>query len=188
MFKQSPRRNQRNKGIKVKHVLQISLLLGVGIWLLYQVQQSRTKKLSLETTDVSGKIQDVADNIKLGRKHLQPKIDGEDERPKEDQSEEQEQFDDENKPDDSWQEKEKPAGESESEVDGNDGAGDSRSDGEEKEVKGGEENENGEGDVKENGDSAENGSVSNEEKDNGGNEGDIKEFTSEKKLERMKAH
>nr|GEW04560.1 dentin sialophosphoprotein-like isoform X1 [Tanacetum cinerariifolium] len=37
MSRQSPHRNGRNKGLKIKHALQISVLLGVSIWLLYQV-------------------------------------------------------------------------------------------------------------------------------------------------------
>ncbi|KAH1267830.1 hypothetical protein GmHk_01G002951 [Glycine max] len=36
MIKQSSSRNNRSKGIKVKHVLQIILLLGVCFWLIYQ--------------------------------------------------------------------------------------------------------------------------------------------------------
>ncbi|XP_051126721.1 uncharacterized protein LOC127248431 isoform X2 [Andrographis paniculata] len=61
MFKQSVR-NQRSQGMKVKHVVQISLLLGVCFWLLYQVQQAH-----------GDKVRDVANKIKrLGRRDIPP--------------------------------------------------------------------------------------------------------------------
>ncbi|XP_039053498.1 protein bfr2-like [Hibiscus syriacus] len=44
MFRVSPSRNQRSKGLKVKHALQICVLLGICIWLLYQVKHSGEKK------------------------------------------------------------------------------------------------------------------------------------------------
>lgn len=87
MFKQSPRRNQRNKGFKVKHALQICLLLAVSIWLLYQVQHSHNKK----ATNVPKELQNGKATIKLGRKDLQPQVEGsvnEYVRHKEDQEEE----------------------------------------------------------------------------------------------------
>ncbi|GMH24623.1 hypothetical protein Nepgr_026466 [Nepenthes gracilis] len=73
MFKLSPRRNQRSKGFKVKHVLQLCVLLGVGIWLLYQIQNSHNKKaVDEEGSKVSEKLQDGFEKLKLGRKDLHP--------------------------------------------------------------------------------------------------------------------
>ncbi|KAJ6896165.1 hypothetical protein NC651_022401 [Populus alba x Populus x berolinensis] len=47
MIKRSPRRNPRSKGIKLKHGLQICLLLGVCFWLIYQVKHPMTRRRSL---------------------------------------------------------------------------------------------------------------------------------------------
>ncbi|KAG2695997.1 hypothetical protein I3843_07G038800 [Carya illinoinensis] len=69
MFRSSPRRNQRSKGFKVKHALQICLLLGVSIWLLYQLRNSRDKKASFGEGNKS-----VSEIAKLGRKDLQPQV------------------------------------------------------------------------------------------------------------------
>ncbi|XWS14849.1 hypothetical protein CRYUN_Cryun35bG0043800 [Craigia yunnanensis] len=44
MLKQSASRNQRYKGFKVKHVLQICALLALCIWLLNQVRNTYDKK------------------------------------------------------------------------------------------------------------------------------------------------
>ncbi|GMH16417.1 hypothetical protein Nepgr_018258 [Nepenthes gracilis] len=44
MYKQSPSRNHRSKGIKLKHILQICLLLAVCFWLIYQIKRSHEKK------------------------------------------------------------------------------------------------------------------------------------------------
>ncbi|XWS41714.1 hypothetical protein CRYUN_Cryun17cG0106500 [Craigia yunnanensis] len=64
MFMLSSRRNQRSKGFKVKHALQMSYgwCNGVCIWLLYQVRHSSEKKAVYEK---SGN-----EVIKLGRKEL----------------------------------------------------------------------------------------------------------------------
>ncbi|KAI3747826.1 hypothetical protein L6452_10504 [Arctium lappa] len=75
MFRQSPRsRNGRNKGIKIKHVLQISVLFGASIWLLYQVQHTDNKKAPV-TTNISENLNkdSSTDMIKLGRKGLRPR-------------------------------------------------------------------------------------------------------------------
>ena len=70
MFKLSPRRNSRSKGFKVKHALQLFLLLGVCVWLAYQVKQSHGKK-----AEFRDKIKDGGDQIlKLGRKDLKPVV------------------------------------------------------------------------------------------------------------------
>lgn len=77
MLKQSPSRSQRSKGFKVKHVLQISVLLAICIWLLYQVKHSYDKNKAYE--DSSLKIPAETQNghgiIKLGRRYLHPQVD-----------------------------------------------------------------------------------------------------------------
>nr|GEY82895.1 dentin sialophosphoprotein-like [Tanacetum cinerariifolium] len=74
MFRQSPRRNGRNKGLKIKHALQISVILGVSIWLLYQVHHSNDKKaISVETNINENPRNDSSkDMFKLGRKDIRP--------------------------------------------------------------------------------------------------------------------
>ncbi|GMP31168.1 hypothetical protein CsSME_00005494 [Camellia sinensis var. sinensis] len=75
MFKLSPRRNQRSKGFKVKHALQLILLAGVCIWLVYQVQHSSNKKASFERgTKISEKVSNGNEFLKLGRKDLNPRV------------------------------------------------------------------------------------------------------------------
>lgn len=72
MLKQSPSRNQRSKGFKVKHALHICLLLAICIWLLYQVKQTYGKKAALG--DTSRKIEKFHGILKLGRKGLDPQM------------------------------------------------------------------------------------------------------------------
>ncbi|PWA88434.1 hypothetical protein CTI12_AA090750 [Artemisia annua] len=76
MFRQSPRRNGRNKGLKIKHALLISVLLGVSIWLLYQFHHSNDKKTILVEINVNEKPRNDSskDMFKLGRKDLRPKV------------------------------------------------------------------------------------------------------------------
>ncbi|EXC01134.1 hypothetical protein L484_025507 [Morus notabilis] len=77
MLKQSPSRNQRPKGFKVKHVLQICVLLAICIWLLYQVKHSNDKKAEYEdsSSEISRKIQNGRDEIiTLGRRDLRPLV------------------------------------------------------------------------------------------------------------------
>lgn len=80
MLKQSPSRSQRPKGLKVKHVLHICVLLAVCIWLLYQVNHSRDKKAAHEensSLEISQKMQNGRDEIiKLGRRDLHPLVKG----------------------------------------------------------------------------------------------------------------
>jgi len=45
MLKQSPNRNPRTNGYKVKQGLQIFTLIVVGIWLLYQLKHSHENKI-----------------------------------------------------------------------------------------------------------------------------------------------
>lgn len=76
MLKQSPSRNLRSKGFKVKHAIQICLLLAICIWLLYQVKHSHEKKKVYEESAAkkSEKVQSGHEIIKLGRKDLHPQL------------------------------------------------------------------------------------------------------------------
>ncbi|KAI3460113.1 hypothetical protein Pfo_016776 [Paulownia fortunei] len=77
MLKQSPSRNLRAKRLKVKHALQIFVLIAVCIWLLYQVKQSYNKKGALE--ERPAQVSEYGENeyqiLKTGRKHLKPRLD-----------------------------------------------------------------------------------------------------------------
>ncbi|KAF5456434.1 hypothetical protein F2P56_025922 [Juglans regia] len=75
MLKQSPSRNQKSKGFKVKHAIQICLLLAICIWLLYQVKHSHERKKASEenSSKISEKMQSGHEIIKLGRKDLHPR-------------------------------------------------------------------------------------------------------------------
>ncbi|XP_028767788.1 cilia- and flagella-associated protein 251-like isoform X2 [Neltuma alba] len=74
MIKRTPSRNHRSKGIKLKNVLQIILLLGVCFWLIYQIKHSHDKKKEFDENDAKEAVRmQNADQIpKLGRKDLQP--------------------------------------------------------------------------------------------------------------------
>ncbi|KAI9123911.1 hypothetical protein K1719_005211 [Acacia pycnantha] len=74
MIKRTPSRNHRSKGIKLKHVLQIILLLGVCFWLIYQIKHSHDKKKQFDEHDAKESVRlQNGDHIqKLGRKDLQP--------------------------------------------------------------------------------------------------------------------
>ncbi|KAG6710059.1 hypothetical protein I3842_06G163900 [Carya illinoinensis] len=76
MIKRSPSRNHRSKGVKVKHVLQICLLLGVCFWLIYQVKHSHDKKKEFDEKDakLSVKTQSGNELLKFGRKDLHPRL------------------------------------------------------------------------------------------------------------------
>ena len=76
MLKQSSCRNQRSKGFKVKHAIQICLVLAICIWLLYQVKHSHEKKKAYEESSgkISEKMQGGREIIKLGRKDLHPQV------------------------------------------------------------------------------------------------------------------
>ncbi|PRQ20806.1 hypothetical protein RchiOBHm_Chr7g0232141 [Rosa chinensis] len=76
MLKQSPSRNQRVKGFKVKHAVQISLLLAICIWLVYQLNHSHGKK-ALEVSSaekISGEVQNEHGVLELGRRGLRPHV------------------------------------------------------------------------------------------------------------------
>lgn len=77
MKKSSSRSQRGSKGIKGKHVLQICVLLGVCIWLIYQVKYSHDKKKEFYEKDVEKStvlLSEIEDGVvKLGRKDLLPK-------------------------------------------------------------------------------------------------------------------
>ncbi|KAL9231945.1 hypothetical protein vseg_007103 [Gypsophila vaccaria] len=72
MYKQSPSRNHRSKGIKPKHILQICLLLAVCCWLIYQVKHSQDKRKEFSANDekVVDKLQKDSEIVRFGRKDL----------------------------------------------------------------------------------------------------------------------
>ncbi|KAL7203391.1 hypothetical protein ACSBR2_016646 [Camellia fascicularis] len=74
MFKQSPSRNHRSKGIKVKRVLQICVLLAVCFWLVYQVKHSHDKKKEYDENDakISHEKHFDGEISKIGRKAILP--------------------------------------------------------------------------------------------------------------------
>lgn len=108
MFKQLPSRNHRSKGLKVKHVLQICVLLAICVWLIYQVKHSHERRGVFETKD--GKVMKVQSNDeiqRIGRKDI-PRIteistDGE---KNEEEDEEKEGEEEENKHEDDESERE----------------------------------------------------------------------------------
>ncbi|WOH04837.1 hypothetical protein DCAR_0624249 [Daucus carota subsp. sativus] len=75
MYRQSSSRNQRNKGFKVKHALQIFLLFAVCFWLIYQVRHSYDKKV-FDDNDArnSQHLQTDDEILKLGRKDPHPQV------------------------------------------------------------------------------------------------------------------
>lgn len=71
MLRQASSRNQRSKGFKIKHGLQICLLIAVCIWLLYQVKHSHDKKRALLRSKLLNNNVDKKDDFfKFGRKDL----------------------------------------------------------------------------------------------------------------------
>ncbi|XP_030550372.1 cilia- and flagella-associated protein 251 [Rhodamnia argentea] len=76
MIKKSSSRNQRSKGVKIKHGLQILLLLGICFWLIYQVKYSHDKKRELNEKDSKTSVKDDhGDAVIFGRKDLRPRRD-----------------------------------------------------------------------------------------------------------------
>ncbi|KAH7660991.1 hypothetical protein IHE45_15G032900 [Dioscorea alata] len=73
MLRQTPSRNQRARGFRVKHALQIFLLTAICIWLLYQIKHSHDKKREMEESNLktSNKIAGNEDGrFNFGRKDL----------------------------------------------------------------------------------------------------------------------
>lgn len=117
MFRQASTRNNRNKGFKVKHVLQMCLLLAICIWLLYQVKHSHDKKKAFDANNA--KIAERVDGgnqiLKLGRKDLNHGVEVTSENEKHDEEEESEE--DESKLDESI---DKERGDGDDEIDEHD--------------------------------------------------------------------
>ncbi|XP_020587666.1 dentin sialophosphoprotein-like [Phalaenopsis equestris] len=67
MFHYSSSRNHRSKGSNVKKILQVTVLLAVACWLLYQVKHSREKKIEFAGND-ERKLSDGGEEVSLGRK------------------------------------------------------------------------------------------------------------------------
>lgn len=102
MLRQSSSRNHRSRGLKLKKALQISLLVLVSVWLLYQVKHSYDKKAAYnenddnsDATDVHKDVQSQGEVIRLGRKDLPAKMEADsstlDERVEDEETEEIEQ-------------------------------------------------------------------------------------------------
>lgn len=76
MSKQSPNRNQRTKGFKVKQGFKIFILIAVGVWLLYQLKHSHDEKRAYEESSAKGfeKLKAGHETKRLGRKGFRPWI------------------------------------------------------------------------------------------------------------------
>ncbi|CAJ1977302.1 unnamed protein product [Sphenostylis stenocarpa] len=95
MIKRFPSRNHRSKGIKVKHVLQILLLLGVCFWLVYQVKHNHDKKKEFDKKDAKFSVSAQTDPIlKLGRRDLHPGKQDKSQNEKHEEEEEDEHIED----------------------------------------------------------------------------------------------
>lgn len=71
ILKQSSSKNLRSKGFKVKHFLQICLLLAICFWLLHQVRKSYDRKKAYEEgTATQSEVKSEHEGIKLGRKDV----------------------------------------------------------------------------------------------------------------------
>lgn len=98
MLRQSSSRNHRSKGLKVKKAVQITLLVLVSVWLIYQVKHSYEKKASYsedEGNDLHKDDKDQGEVIRLGRKDLPPKMEADsstlDEKVEDEENDEMEQ-------------------------------------------------------------------------------------------------
>lgn len=67
MLLQSNSRNQRSKGSKVKNIVQVTVLLAVAIWLLYQIKRSHDKNNEYAEND-GNEFSNGDGDIHLGRK------------------------------------------------------------------------------------------------------------------------
>ncbi|XP_077223253.1 uncharacterized protein LOC143858161 isoform X1 [Tasmannia lanceolata] len=75
MLRQASSRNQRTRGFKVKHALQICLLVGVCIWLLYQAKHSVEKKaFNAADAKIPDEVERRLEILKLGRKDLNHEV------------------------------------------------------------------------------------------------------------------
>lgn len=139
MYRHSPVRSQRSKGIKIKHVLQVCLLVAVCFWLIFQVKRSHDKKKEFDANDpkisLSTRARSSDEILTFGRKDLHPKLEEtttgteiHEETQEHEQEEEDEQ--EENKQEDEEQDEDK----SEEEKDDGGGGGDDENDQEKSDV------------------------------------------------------
>ncbi|CAL4944128.1 unnamed protein product [Urochloa decumbens] len=94
MLRQSSSRNHRSRGLKLKKALQITLLIMVSVWLIYQVKHSFEKKVAYNE-DEGKEDKDQGEVIRLGRKDLPPKMEADsstlDEKVEDEENDEMEQ-------------------------------------------------------------------------------------------------
>lgn len=78
MYRHSPNRHQKSKGFRLKHVLQICVLVAVCFWLIYQVKHSHDKRKQFDENDAKTSRDMEMNNavLKLGRKDLNPQEKG----------------------------------------------------------------------------------------------------------------
>ncbi|KAI3809906.1 hypothetical protein L1987_19509 [Smallanthus sonchifolius] len=125
MYRHSPVRNQRLKGVKIKHVVQVCLLVAVCFWLIFQVKRSHDKKKEFDANNSKISLNTHADEIvKFGRKDLQPKLDEttalhEDTQEQEDEQEENKHDEEEQDEDKIEEEKDDGGGGGDDEIDEN---------------------------------------------------------------------
>ncbi|XP_071726245.1 uncharacterized protein [Rutidosis leptorrhynchoides] len=79
MYRHSPIRNPRSKSMKMKHVVQVLLLVAVCIWLIFQVKRSHDKRKEFDASDNNKVLLNtrthISDDVtKFGRKYLHPKV------------------------------------------------------------------------------------------------------------------
>ncbi|CAN6309531.1 unnamed protein product [Urochloa humidicola] len=98
MLRQSSSRNHRSRGLKLKKALQITLLILVSVWLIYQVKHSYEKKVAYsedEGNDLHKDDKGQGEEIRLGRKDLPPKMEADsstlDEKVEDEENDEMEQ-------------------------------------------------------------------------------------------------
>lgn len=74
MYRQYYNRNQRNRGIKLKYALQISLLVAICFWLIYQVERSHDKNEEFEASDEKEFLNrgSIGGLIRIRRKTIRP--------------------------------------------------------------------------------------------------------------------
>ncbi|XP_042012544.1 uncharacterized protein LOC121761029 [Salvia splendens] len=94
MYRQYYSRNQRNRGIKLKYALQISLLVAICFWLIYQVERSHDKNEEFEASDEKEFLNrgSIGGLIRIRRKTIRPIYDeivSEEETTEEDEHEEE---------------------------------------------------------------------------------------------------
>lgn len=74
MLKQSPSRNQKSRGSGTKQVFQISLVLAICIWLIYQSKQLYGNKVVVAVQGRRLMKDNAQEMLILGRKNLNPQL------------------------------------------------------------------------------------------------------------------